>query len=445
MRYHIRTKLMIAFMVFIFIQLIVTTGISYYNHKVLRTAFEKIDSSAGGVSISGDVQQLLNEVLMPANDYLITGDMKYKDDFQRLGNKLENQIFATERLLEHHERVGIGGVKIEKEYLENIKGSWLKVKELSNRIFAVENPVGNKNAAKLMEEMDYRWGRPASANAHRLYETETMVYKKAIEIAYYGLTKAWTLMIAGNLILIGAGVLFAVLYSRHFTIPIKRIQENAAAMAGGNFQDMLVIKTGDEVQELAGAINEMAGQLNAMYSNLEGIVTERTRELEDSREALKMESDKLKGIFEAMEDGIYIVNQKNEIEYVNPVIEREFGPVKGRKCFEYLHDRGEVCPWCPNERVFAGETVRWEWYSVKNGKTYDLMDTPLRNADGSISKLEIFRDITVRKKEEETLKKYIDELEQFRKVTINRELRMRELKDKIEELEKHPKRRGEIT
>lgn len=443
MRYHIRTKLMIAFMVFIFMQVLVAAVVTYYNNNVLRTAFEKIDSSAEGVRIGGDIQRSLNEVLMPANDYLITGEMKYKDDFQRLGDKLENQIFATERLLEHHERIGIGGVKIEKEYLENIKGSWLKIQELSERIFAVTYPVGNKNAARLMAEMDYRWGGPAATNAHRLYETETMQYKKAVEIAYYGLTKAWILMITGNLILIVSSVLFAVLYSRHFTRPIRRIQEKTVSIASGNFRDMLDIKTGDELQELAGAINGMAGQLDTMYSNLEGIVKERTKELEESRETLKIERDKLTGIFEAMEDGVYIVNQKNGIEYVNPVIEREFGPVKGRKCFEYLHERTEVCPWCPNERVFAGETVRWKWYSSKKEKTYDLIDTLVRNPDGSISKLEIFRDITVRKKEEDVLKQHVDELEQFRKVTIKREIRMRELKDKVEELEKHPKRTGE--
>ncbi len=43
----------------------------------------------------------------------------------------------------------------------------------------------------------------------------------------------------------------------------------------------------------------------------------------------------------------------------------------------------------------------------QNGKTYDLFDTPIRNDDGSISKLEFFHDITDRKKSEETTRQNI--------------------------------------
>jgi PAS domain S-box-containing protein len=106
-------------------------------------------------------------------------------------------------------------------------------------------------------------------------------------------------------------------------------------------------------------------------------------------------------ILDSMADGVYIVNQENDIEYINPVFQKEFGPVKRKKCYEYFHDREEVCPWCKNQEVFAGKTVRWEWSSFKNQRTYDLIDTPVRNSDGSISKLEIFRDITDRKKAEQ--------------------------------------------
>ncbi|KKK59746.1 hypothetical protein LCGC14_3031310, partial [marine sediment metagenome] len=116
-----------------------------------------------------------------------------------------------------------------------------------------------------------------------------------------------------------------------------------------------------------------------------------------AEQRLHDERDNLINILNSMQDGVYIVNQRHEIEFCNPVLMKEFGPVEGRKCYEYFHDHQEVCPWCKNQVVFKGKTVRWEWYSLKNQKTYDLLDTPLKNSDGTISKLEIFRDITEQK------------------------------------------------
>ena len=138
-------------------------------------------------------------------------------------------------------------------------------------------------------------------------------------------------------------------------------------------------------------------EVRKLNEDLELRVIERTAQLETAEGALKVERDKFINVLESMEDGVYIGNQANDIEYINPVIEREFGPVNGRKCYEYFYDRDEVCPWCEHQEVFAGKTVRREWYSAKNNKTYDLLETPLRNQDGTISKLEIFRDITEHK------------------------------------------------
>ncbi|MCK4627688.1 MAG: PAS domain S-box protein [Sedimentisphaerales bacterium] len=127
--------------------------------------------------------------------------------------------------------------------------------------------------------------------------------------------------------------------------------------------------------------------------------------------AVSHERDKLTAILDSMADGVYIVNQKYDIEYINPTIQKEFGPIDGRKCYEYLHNLKAVCPWCKIKDVFAGKTVRWEWYSVKSNKTYDLLDTRLTNVDGSMSKLEIFRDITERKQVEEKIKAYQEQLQ----------------------------------
>jgi len=128
-------------------------------------------------------------------------------------------------------------------------------------------------------------------------------------------------------------------------------------------------------------------------------------------ETLLSERDNLVNIFNSMEDGVYIINQEYNIEYLNPVLEKDFGNYKDQKCYEYFHDRKEVCTWCKSKEVFAGKTVRWEWYSKKNKKYYDLIDTPIKNPDGTISKLEIFRDITNYKQADKKIQNLLSEKE----------------------------------
>lgn len=123
-----------------------------------------------------------------------------------------------------------------------------------------------------------------------------------------------------------------------------------------------------------------------------------------TEESVKNERNKLIGILEAMDDGVYIVSRDYIIEYMNPSFKKEFRTMKGHKCYEYFHGRKKACPVCKHKEVFAGETVHWEWTSSKKGKSFDIIDTPLKNPDGSMSKLAILRDITERKQMEARIK-----------------------------------------
>ncbi len=101
----------------------------------------------------------------------------------------------------------------------------------------------------------------------------------------------------------------------------------------------------------------------------------------------------LQRITDALTDGVYIVNRDYDIEYLNATLQNAYGEVQGRKCYQYFHGNTAPCTWCKNAQVHAGQTVRWDW-TMDNGTHYELLDMPLRNADGSISKIELLRDVT---------------------------------------------------
>ena len=116
------------------------------------------------------------------------------------------------------------------------------------------------------------------------------------------------------------------------------------------------------------------------------------------------ESKKLAATFEAMVDGVYVVDGDFNVEYINDVMIKIFGKGSGRKCYQIISKRDKVCPWCRAKEVFAGKTIRWEHYIQDLDQTYDLIEFPLKNEDGTLSKVSIYRDITWRKKREEKLK-----------------------------------------
>jgi two-component system, sensor histidine kinase and response regulator len=109
-------------------------------------------------------------------------------------------------------------------------------------------------------------------------------------------------------------------------------------------------------------------------------------------------------IIEAFDGFIYICSQDCEIEFMNQsFIERQGDYPLGQKCYAALHGREQVCPLCINDRVFGGETVRWEVQSPKDQRWYYVVNTPIRHPDGSLSKMAMIQDVTLQKEMERAL------------------------------------------
>ena len=133
---------------------------------------------------------------------------------------------------------------------------------------------------------------------------------------------------------------------------------------------------------------------------------------------IREERDDPNLIFESMVDGVYMVSKDRKLEFMNRILRDKFGDRVGDICYETFHERTVPCPLCKLSEVLDGNTVRWEWHSRRTDEIYDLVETPLTNADETTSKLTIFRDITERKRweverarEERLRLQLLDELE----------------------------------
>lgn len=99
------------------------------------------------------------------------------------------------------------------------------------------------------------------------------------------------------LILIGmiATVLACVALVRQMVKPIHALRDGAKLIGRGVFDQPIMVRTGDELEELAGEFNRMASQLHESYASLERKVALRTQELTES-ERLLQEAQHIAGL-----------------------------------------------------------------------------------------------------------------------------------------------------
>jgi class 3 adenylate cyclase/HAMP domain-containing protein len=94
----------------------------------------------------------------------------------------------------------------------------------------------------------------------------------------------------GLLISLGLAVaiLAGTLLARRMLVPITALSTGARRLGAGDFSQRIDVHTNDELEELADQFNSMAGQLHETYTGLESKVEERTRDLAQSVNELKV-------------------------------------------------------------------------------------------------------------------------------------------------------------
>ncbi len=207
-------------------------------------------------------------------------------------------------------------------------------------------------------------------------------------------------------------------------IPADQRERVRAVFAAGVYEDRLAphfendILTRDGRRRLISwsntALHDAAGRVIGLAS-LGYDITDRRR----AAEAVRIERAKLRGILEAMDDAVCIIDQQHQIVYTNPAFVQQFGLVEGRPCYEYFHGRSDACPWCRNAQVFTGRSLHGEWSSERDGRAYEVSETTLPNEDGTLSKLGILRDVTARREAEAALASRTRELETVMENTPN--------------------------
>lgn len=158
-------------------------------------------------------------------------------------------------------------------------------------------------------------------------------------------------------------------------------------------------KTGKPVRML-GAHNELTRQKRA-------------------EERLRNEERFLEAMFDAIQDGICVLDTELHVLRVNETMKRWYAgkhPLEGKKCYEVFRDRTEVCKPCPTMRAMASGKIEVSEipHLREDGEkvAVEVFSYPMRDESGRLSGVvEYVRDITERKRAAREREKLIADLQ----------------------------------
>jgi two-component system sporulation sensor kinase A len=158
---------------------------------------------------------------------------------------------------------------------------------------------------------------------------------------------------------------------------------------------------------------------------------------------LKESEERYRTMVESAHDMVAIVGEDYRLKYVNKKAEELTAYSReelGGMDFRDLLDKGSrrlVLDMFRRKRRGKRVPLRYEFEIIrKDGykRRVESSSSNLMGANGAMDTIAYIKDITERKQYEETLKEKLDELEKWYKLTVDRELKMIELKNEIRAL-----------
>ena len=140
-------------------------------------------------------------------------------------------------------------------------------------------------------------------------------------------------------------------------------------------------------------------ELNGLNINLEDKVREKTKDLDIKNRELQQYLD----VIDDIEIGIFIVDEDFKVRFMNNTMIKWFGDQTNTICYKSVAGIADPCPYCKIKDVIkSSKKVRYT-PSTPDGQFFDIVSAPIHNTDGTISKMEVIRNVTEQKRLEEQL------------------------------------------
>jgi len=328
----------------------------------------------------GDLQVMVGEYLMPANDVIITQNAGEIKAFEKLNKEFDDSIAAIENRLQANEE-GADELAV----VQEIKKSKSLVKEKAEGIFAVYEDT--KLAGEKMEEMDAE-GEKLIESIGKLHEITKGHMEKAMEQADSREGTAKTINIILGLIAAMFAVGVVLVLNRGISGPLSKLAGNMESIASeGISEDRMM-----EVEELGkNRVDEIGNVVNS-FGLIAGNLKKQAKEME--KEASKAKA--------RIYDAIFTRDAEGNITYFNDAAAKLTGysveEAMKMKCRDVF--KADACGNCAVEQCMkTKEPIKGAQLNIKNklGTKVPVVASidVLFDAKGeAIGGMEIIRDVT---------------------------------------------------
>lgn len=191
-----------------------------------------------------------------------------------------------------------------------------------------------------------------------------------------------------GLAVIAFAVVIAIYFSRQLTEPIKKLSRSAHKLGAGELDQVVDIKTNDELEDLANTFNSMSRNIQNLVNDM------RTKNL-----SLSSERTKLSRIIDSVNDGIMALNAKGEIVSINPPASELIGSLPadllGKKIDDLYHFEQENKPFTPDLSVTGLNKYTDLTLTAGTNIAYvDLMVYVLEQQDSDVATIITIHDLT---------------------------------------------------
>jgi putative nucleotidyltransferase with HDIG domain len=256
----ITTRVTVSSLVMISIILFLgATG--YFGLTYLYKKTADLEEISGELDAVSNLNLSMHEAVSYLNNYLVTGDPEEKERFANASKEVKRLFEAIAAIEGEAARTDAS--------LENARRLYANMEKMSGDLFKYEVPLASRDAILLTMEIQETadWISRLYIQVHYLKDRGKLerVVKEAET------TKRWVDAIqkTGAVVAPIIGLLLILYNTRSIIGPIKRLRDGALKVSAGNWSYRFDIKDGEELMDLANAIDRMSRTILTQMDELD--------------------------------------------------------------------------------------------------------------------------------------------------------------------------------